>query len=159
MREPADQYPVLTVTGPRQSGKTTLCRALFPDYGYANLEPLDQREFAREDPRCLLAEHPDNGRAEPKLVFQRSCRTRHFTVVFGEVESSMVHGDDVVRSDHRFVRKGLSVDQFLFPTIPRRSSRRRPANAGRGPWPFTEQPFRVFAFSNQFQGITKKYTR
>lgn len=59
MRELAGQYPVVTVTGPRQSGKTTLCRALFPDYGYVNLEPLDQREFAREDPRGLLAEHPD----------------------------------------------------------------------------------------------------
>ncbi|MFP4207901.1 MAG: ATP-binding protein [Wenzhouxiangella sp.] len=54
----ADQYPVLTLTGPRQSGKTTLCRSVFPDYGYVNLEPLDQRQFAREDPRGLLAEFP-----------------------------------------------------------------------------------------------------
>lgn len=58
-RELAGQYPVLTVTGPRQSGKTTLCRAVFPDHGYINLEPLDRREFARQDPRGLLAEHPD----------------------------------------------------------------------------------------------------
>jgi predicted AAA+ superfamily ATPase len=57
--ELADQYPALTVTGPRQSGKTTLCRSVFPDYGYINLEPLDQRQFAREDPRGLLAEFPD----------------------------------------------------------------------------------------------------
>jgi len=54
----ADQYPALTVTGPRQSGKTTLCRSVFPDLGYVNLEPLDQRAFAREDPRGLLAEYP-----------------------------------------------------------------------------------------------------
>lgn len=59
LRELADQYPALTVTGPRQSGKTTLCRSVFPDHGYLNLEPLDQREFAREDPRGLLAEYPD----------------------------------------------------------------------------------------------------
>ena len=58
-RELARQYPVLTVTGPRQSGKTTLCRAVFPDHGYINLEALDRREFARQDPRGLLAEHPD----------------------------------------------------------------------------------------------------
>jgi len=57
--ELADQYPALTVTGPRQSGKTTLCRSVFPDYGYVNLEPLDQRQFAREDPRGLLAEFRD----------------------------------------------------------------------------------------------------
>lgn len=59
LRELAGQYPALTVTGPRQSGKTTLCRSVFPDHGYLNLEPLDQREFAREDPRGLLAEYPD----------------------------------------------------------------------------------------------------
>lgn len=59
LRELAGQYPAITVTGPRQSGKTTLCRAVFPDHGYVNLEPLDQREFAREDPRGLLAEHPE----------------------------------------------------------------------------------------------------
>ena len=59
LRELAGQYPALTVTGPRQSGKTTLCRSVFPNYGYTNLEPLDQREFAREDPRGLLAEYPD----------------------------------------------------------------------------------------------------
>ncbi|MGY6554103.1 MAG: ATP-binding protein [Wenzhouxiangella sp.] len=59
LRELARQYPVLTVTGPRQSGKTTLCRAVFPDFAYVNLEPLDRREFARQDPRGLLAEYPD----------------------------------------------------------------------------------------------------
>ena len=60
VRELAQQYPALTVTGPRQSGKTTLCRAVFPDHGYVNLEPLDRREFARQDPRGLLAEYPDS---------------------------------------------------------------------------------------------------
>lgn len=51
----ADQYPVVTVTGPRQSGKTTLCRAVFPEKPYVSLEDLDNREFAREDPRGFLA--------------------------------------------------------------------------------------------------------
>lgn len=55
----ATQYPVLTVTGPRQSGKTTLCRATFPEKPYANLESPDVREFARGDPRGFLASHPD----------------------------------------------------------------------------------------------------
>jgi len=48
------QYPVVTVTGPRQSGKTTLCRSAFPDLAYFNLEQSDQREFAIEDPRGFL---------------------------------------------------------------------------------------------------------
>lgn len=52
----AANYPVVTVTGPRQSGKTTLCRASFPDHAYVSLEPLDNREFATEDPRGFLAQ-------------------------------------------------------------------------------------------------------
>lgn len=53
----ARQYPVVMVTGPRQSGKTTLCRATFPDYSYVSLEPLDTREFAQLDPRGFLSQY------------------------------------------------------------------------------------------------------
>ena len=51
-----EQYPFVTITGPRQSGKTTLCRAAFPDLTYANLEAPDQRQFAESDPRGFLAQ-------------------------------------------------------------------------------------------------------
>jgi len=57
----ASQYPVVTVTGPRQSGKTTLCRALFPSKRYFSLESLDTREYARNDPRSFLRECVDKG--------------------------------------------------------------------------------------------------
>ncbi len=50
------KYPIVTVTGPRQSGKTTLCRSAFPDLAYANLEAPDQRYFAESDPRGFLAQ-------------------------------------------------------------------------------------------------------
>ena len=50
------QYPFVTVTGPRQSGKTTLCRAAFPDLAYVSLEAPDQREFAETDPRGFLSQ-------------------------------------------------------------------------------------------------------
>ncbi|MXW94362.1 MAG: ATP-binding protein [Acidimicrobiaceae bacterium] len=53
------QYPVVTVTGPRQSGKTTLCRSAFADLAYANLEDPDAREFAESDPRRFLAQFGD----------------------------------------------------------------------------------------------------
>ena len=53
------QYPFVTVTGPRQSGKTTLCRAAFPHLKYVNLESLDQREFAQSDPRGFMARTGD----------------------------------------------------------------------------------------------------
>lgn len=55
LRKLFEQYPVVTVTGPRQSGKTTLCRRTFPNLAYVNLEALDQREFAERDPRGFLA--------------------------------------------------------------------------------------------------------
>ncbi len=54
----AGQFPVVTLTGPRQSGKTTLCRMAFPDLPYANLEQPDVREFARADPVGFLAQYP-----------------------------------------------------------------------------------------------------
>lgn len=57
LRELAKHYPVLTVTGPRQSGKTTLCTMVFPDKPLVSLEPLDRRRYARDDPRAFLAEH------------------------------------------------------------------------------------------------------
>ena len=51
-----EQYPFVTVTGPRQSGKTTLCRQAFPDLQYVNLEAPDQRDFAESDPRGFLSQ-------------------------------------------------------------------------------------------------------
>jgi hypothetical protein len=48
------KYPVLSITGPRQSGKTTLVRTVFPGYHYTNLESIDTRQFATEDPRGFL---------------------------------------------------------------------------------------------------------
>ena len=56
LRRLFEQYPVVTVTGPRQSGKTTLCRETFPGLAYVNLEALDQREFAERDPRGFLTQ-------------------------------------------------------------------------------------------------------
>jgi predicted AAA+ superfamily ATPase len=53
----ATYYPVVLVDGPRQSGNTTLCRGAFPDKAYLSLESLDNREFARSDPRGFLAEY------------------------------------------------------------------------------------------------------
>ena len=57
--ELARAYPVIVITGPRQSGKTTLTRASFPDKPYVSLEDPDQRDFAKEDPRRFLSRYPD----------------------------------------------------------------------------------------------------
>ena len=47
-------YPVIVVTGPRQSGKTSLCRHLYPDYKYVNLENITTRANAADDPATFL---------------------------------------------------------------------------------------------------------
>ncbi|MDE7377167.1 MAG: ATP-binding protein [Muribaculaceae bacterium] len=51
----SEKFPIVTVTGPRQSGKSTLLRSQFPDYRYVSLENLDMREFASRDPHGFLA--------------------------------------------------------------------------------------------------------
>ncbi len=56
--ESLKMYPVVTVLGPRQAGKTTLVRETLPDFTYANLEHPETREFAQSDPKGFLAAYP-----------------------------------------------------------------------------------------------------
>jgi predicted AAA+ superfamily ATPase len=69
----ARKYPVVLLTGPRQSGKTTLCRAVFPGKPYVLFETPDVREFAEQDPRGFLKAYPqgavfDEVQRVPKLL-------------------------------------------------------------------------------------------
>ncbi len=58
LQDRAKSYPVVSLTGPRQSGKTTLVRAAFPRAAYANLEDPEQRDHARSDPKDFLLQFP-----------------------------------------------------------------------------------------------------
>ena len=69
-------FPVVTVTGPRQSGKTTLVRELLSDKPYVSLESPAEREFARKDPAGFLRRYPDGAVLDeaqhaPLLVFRK----------------------------------------------------------------------------------------
>lgn len=55
----SDKFQVVTLTGPRQSGKTTLVRSTFPSFSYASLEEPDVRQFALNDPRGFLSNYPN----------------------------------------------------------------------------------------------------
>lgn len=54
----AREYPVVTILGPRQAGKTTLTRMVFPEAAYSNLEIPEEREKALGDPKAYLAQFP-----------------------------------------------------------------------------------------------------
>lgn len=69
----ARKYPVVLLTGPRQSGKTTLCRAVFPNKPYVLFETPNVREFAEQDPAGFLSAYPkgavfDEVQRVPKLL-------------------------------------------------------------------------------------------
>ena len=73
LKKRVEEFPVVTVTGPRQSGKTTLVRACFPDYSYANLEDPETRELAESDYKRFLEIFPaplvvDEIQRVPKLA-------------------------------------------------------------------------------------------
>ncbi len=57
--EAAQKSPSITLTGPRQSGKTTLSKAAFPQHSYVSLEDPDVRAFASEDPRAFLSRYAE----------------------------------------------------------------------------------------------------
>lgn len=59
VQELARQFKSVAILGPRQSGKTTLARATFPEKPYISLENPDSRRFALEDPRGFLGQFPD----------------------------------------------------------------------------------------------------
>ncbi len=63
------QFPVVTLTGPRQSGKTTLCRMVFPGHRYVSLEAPDIRRYAVEDPRGFLEQY------QPPVILDEVQRT------------------------------------------------------------------------------------
>ncbi|HMB15549.1 MAG TPA: ATP-binding protein [Pelovirga sp.] len=96
------QYPVVAVTGPRQSGKTTLVRHVCCDKAYVLLEDLDTREFAQTDPRGFLAQFPDGAILDevqrcPQLlsylqgIVDREQRVGHF-ILTGSQQFSLRSG-------------------------------------------------------------------
>ena len=75
LRQSAEEYPSVTLFGPRQSGKTTLAKACFPAYSYANLEHQGTRELAINDPDGFFRRFPppvvlDEIQRAPSLVSQ-----------------------------------------------------------------------------------------
>lgn len=101
------QFPVLSITGPRQSGKSTLAKALFPDYSYVSLEDEDIREFAQDDPRAFLARYGkhtilDEAQRAPSL----------FSYLQGLVDQTGEPGQYIVSGSQNFLLME-AIDQSL----------------------------------------------
>lgn len=98
LKEAAKAYPVLTITGPRQSGKTTLARAVFADYQYLSLEDPDQAQIAKEDPRGFL-----NQCTEPVIIDEVQRVPTLFSYIQTIVDLEDRPGRFVLTGSHNFL--------------------------------------------------------
>jgi hypothetical protein len=93
----AKGFPVLAITGPRQSGKTTLAKSAFPDKPYLTLEDPDTRLFAENDPRGLLASYPEG------LILDEAQRAPQiFSYLQGVVDNHLVSGKYILTGSQQF---------------------------------------------------------
>lgn len=123
------RYPVVTVTGPRQAGKTTLCRTTFAHLPYANLERPDTRDFAQRDPRGFLNQYPagaifDEVQRVPQLL----------SWIQAEVDERPAPGRFVLTGSHNFelmhsVTQSLAGRTALLELMPMSMAELRDAGA------------------------------
>ncbi len=90
-------YPVAVVTGPRQSGKSTLIRNTLPDWQYVSLEDLDVREFAQQDPRGFLSQYP-----APLVIDEAQRVPDLFSYIQTAVDHSGLMGQYVLSGSQQF---------------------------------------------------------
>lgn len=90
------KYPVVTVLGPRQSGKTTLVKSTFPLKPYVNMEDSDNRLLANEDPRSFLDAYPDGA------ILDEIQRTPHLlSYIQVKVDAMQKNGLFVLTGSHQ----------------------------------------------------------
>lgn len=93
----ARQYPVLTITGPRQSGKTTLARTIFKGKPYLSMEDPDLLEFSLEDPRRFLSAYPDGA------IIDEAQKAPHlFSYIQGIVDKQNRPGQYILTGSQNF---------------------------------------------------------
>ena len=94
----ARTMPVVSITGPRQSGKTTLTKLAFPDYAYANLENLPTRQYARENPIGFLKQYP-NG----LIIDEAQYAPDLFSYIQVEVDQTGRNGQFILSGSQNFL--------------------------------------------------------
>ncbi len=112
------KYPILVLTGPRQSGKTTFLKNEFANYTYINLENLDNRTYAINDPNGFLAEHGnfvilDEAQRAPEL----------FSYLQTKVDNDKIMGQYILSGSQNFhlmrnISQSLAGRVALFKLLP-----------------------------------------
>ncbi len=99
-----NEFPIVTVLGPRQAGKTTLAKMELPDFDYVSLEDPETRAIANEDPRALLKRHSN------KTIFDEIQRAPHLLSYLQTiVDNSRTNGQFVLTGSHQLeLRQAIS---------------------------------------------------
>lgn len=95
----AQHYPVLALTGPRQSGKTTLAQDIFKHHKYATLEDLDVRAFALSDPRGFL----DYGDSDGLIIDEVQHAPELFSYIQSIVDKNKRNAEYILTGSQNFI--------------------------------------------------------
>jgi predicted AAA+ superfamily ATPase len=97
IEELAEKYPVISVTGPRQSGKTTLLKAMFRGYRYESLEDPDTRIYAQADPRKFL------GKDERVIIDEIQRVPELFSYIQAVTDEALINGQFIISGSQSFL--------------------------------------------------------
>lgn len=98
IKEMSGKFPVIAITGPRQSGKTTLCKQVFPDYTYVSLENPDNRSFAENDPKGFLETY-----SSKVIIDEVQHVPQLFSYIQSEVDESGETGQFILTGSQNFL--------------------------------------------------------